>query len=499
MTHRLRQYLDHLGDLALEVRGDPDTPVSGATADSREVKPGGLFVAIPGQKIDGATFIPAALSAGAAIVAAAQPVELPPGVPFILVRDPYRAAGRIAEVAWDFPARQLRLHGVTGTKGKTTTAYLLRAIFRSAGLRTGMIGTVEYDTGTGVPREADRTTPTPFLLQALFRDMVNNQVTDAVLEVSSHALDQHRPGTVPFAGGLFTNLTGDHMDYHLTDENYFAAKRRLFTEYLPAGAPAVINVDDAKGVELARELAVLPGGPRVLPYGRHPDGAAACIREVRTSIGSTCFRLEFDGRERVFASPLNGMFNVYNLAGAVTYALAWGVPEDRIRIALTTCIGAPGRLQPVTSSDGRFTAFVDYAHTDDSLKNVLSTLRGLNPRRLIVLFGCGGERDVTKRPRMGAVAAEFADRILLTSDNPRGENPDAILAGIRAGIPAGCACEVIPNRREAIRAAVSDLTAEDVLILAGKGHESYQEICGVKYPFNDVTELRLALDRLVKG
>lgn len=495
---KLQQYLDSLGSLAVEVRGDPQTPIAGATANSRDVRPGWLFIAIPGSRADGTRYVPDALKRGAAAVAATVPVDLPPHVPFIRVAAAYPAAARLAETCRGRPADRMRLYGITGTKGKTTIAYLLRAMLRAAGRKTGMIGTVEYDLGDGAPLEADRTTPPPFELQDFFSRMVGNGVTDVVIETSSHALDQRRPGTARFAGAVFTNLTGDHMDYHKTMDRYYAAKKVLFTDYLAPGAPAVINIDDPAGKRLAAELAALANGPELVTVGRDPQ-ARARLCEVRTTIGSTCFALEMDGRRRVFASPLNGMFNVYNLAAAAAFGLFLGLPEDPLRAALTSCTGAPGRLQPVHSSGGRFHAFVDYAHTDDSLRNVLSTLRGLEPRRLVVVFGCGGDRDRTKRPRMGRVAAEFADRVILTSDNPRSEDPLAILEEIRQGVPTACDCRVLPDRREAIRAAAADLEDSDVLVVAGKGHESYQEIKGQKFPFDDVRELRIALDLRADG
>ena len=496
----LQDYLEHLAPLILAVRGDPATPIAGAAADSRAICPGWLFVAIPGHHDDGAKYLHQALAAGAVAVVAITELELPADVAFIRVSDAYAAAGRVAEVMPGQPARDLCLLGVTGTNGKTTTAYLLRAILAAADRRAGMLGTVVYDTGGPAPHEADRTTPAPFAVQALLAEMRANGLHAAVLEVSSHSLAQRRLGTARFAGAIFTNLTGDHLDYHRTMDDYFAAKQLLFTESLLPGAPAVINTDDQWGARLATVLTALPSAaaPHVIPFGRDAAArAGAHLCELRTGADGTTVTLEFAAgvlpgdaapRRLELRSPLVGVFNAYNLTGAAVLALATGVPAVAVRGALATCTGAPGRLEPVRAPAG-WTAFVDYAHTDDALDNVLRTLRDLHPRRLIVLFGCGGDRDRTKRPRMGAVAARYADLIILTSDNPRTEEPDAILRDIQAGLPAGTPCQVLADRRAAIRAAVAAAGPGDFLLVAGKGHEPYQECHGLKTHFNDREEL----------
>jgi UDP-N-acetylmuramoyl-L-alanyl-D-glutamate--2,6-diaminopimelate ligase len=493
----LRAYLEGLGPLLLAFRGDPAAPIAGATADSRQVRPGCLFVAIPGHQADGSRFVPQALAAGATAIAAATPLELPPDIAFLQIAEPYPAAGRIAETAAGHPARHLRLWGVTGTKGKTTTAYLLRAILQAAGRATGMIGTVEYDLGNGERLVADRTTPPPFELQALFSRLRANGATDVAIEASSHALDQRRLGTATFAGAIFTNLTGDHMDYHPTPEHYYQAKKRLFRESLAPAAPAIINLDDPTGERLARELRTERPDLRLVTFALANPAAALPLRELRTGLAGTHFTLDWDGRPLPIASPLNGRFNALNLAGAALLARAAGCPEDAIRRALATCPGAPGRLEAVPGTGNDCAVYIDYAHTDDSLRNVLQTLRDLHPRRLLALFGCGGDRDRTKRPRMGRVAAELADHLFLTSDNPRTEEPAAIIAEIRAGIPAAAQAPgrltLIPDRREAIRRAVAALQPGDILLIAGKGHEPYQEIAGVKHPYSDFAEVAAAL------
>jgi UDP-N-acetylmuramoyl-L-alanyl-D-glutamate--2,6-diaminopimelate ligase len=484
----LRTHREALGDLCSGVTGDLDTPVCGACADSRQVQPGNLFCAIPGARQDGAAFAAAAVRQGARAVVTVRPLDLSPAVPQLLVRDAYAAAGRVAECAAGDPARRLRLLGATGTNGKTTCAYILRHLLRAHGQVPGMVGTVCYDLGDHAV-EADRTTPTPFELQDLFGRMLAGGCGWAVLEMSSHALAQRRAGTARFAGALFTNLTGDHLDYHKTMEAYFEAKTLLFTEYLEPGAPAVINVDDPYGQRLAEHLRRL-GTVRPLTVGT--QAADSVWEDVRLGFAGCRFRLRLGPEEVEIDSPLIGQHNVANLSCAAVLAHACGIPAPLIATALRECRGAPGRLQVLTSSSG-VAAYVDYAHTDDALENVLRALRGLRPRRLLVVFGCGGDRDRTKRPRMGAVAARLADRVFVTSDNPRTEAPEAIMAEILAGIPAGTAVQADADRRQAIAQAIAAAAPGDIVLVAGKGHEPYQEIHGVKHPFDDVAEVRRAM------
>ncbi len=490
MTHTqpLRTYRDALGTLCTALHGDPETPIAGACTDSRRVRPGDLFCAIPGAREDGSRYAGDAVRAGARAVAAVRLLDLPAGIPQLVVSDAYAAAGRIAECAAGYPARRLRLLGVTGTNGKTTCAYLLRHLLRARGLTAGMVGTVCYDLGAREV-QADRTTPMPDELQDLFGRMLEGGCTWAVLEMSSHALVQHRAGTARFAGALFTNLTGDHLDYHRTMPEYFAAKTLLFTEYLEAGAPAVINVEGDYGRRLAALLGA-GGTCRVVTVG---SANADCVwRDVRLGVDRCRFLLRLGGEEVLVESPLIGQHNVANLACAAALAHACGMAAPAVAEALRSCRGAPGRLQAILSPRG-VAAYVDYAHTDDALDNVLRALRALGPRRLLVVFGCGGDRDRTKRPRMAAAAAQLADRLYVTSDNPRTEDPQAIIAEILAGIPPGTPLHTDPDRRAAIRKAVADAEPGDIILVAGKGHEPYQEVRGVKYPFDDVREVRLAM------
>lgn len=484
----LREHIEALGDLHVRLIGDPETQVTGACADSRRVQPGQLFCAIPGSRADGSAYAADAVRHGAAAVAAVRELSLGPQTAQLIVREAYPAAGRIAECAAGYPARNLRLLGVTGTNGKTTCAYLLRHILRAYGQVTGMVGTVCYDLGRH-QLDADRTTPTPFELQDLFAAMVEDGCTWAVLEMSSHALVQRRAGTARFAGALFTNLTGDHLDYHKTMDAYFEAKALLFSEYLLPGAPAVINTDDPYGARLAERLGGVPGAC-VLTVGSR--AADVVWEDVALGFDGCRFGLRLGGEHVDIVSPLIGQHNVANLTCAAALAHACGIPAPLIGTALRACRGAPGRLQAIASPQG-YAAYVDYAHTDDALDNVLRALRALSPRRLLVVFGCGGDRDRTKRPRMGAVAARLADRVYVTSDNPRTEEPERIIAEILAGMPAGSQPQVYPDRREAIRTAVAEARAGDLILVAGKGHEPYQEIQGHKHPFDDLDEVRRAM------
>jgi UDP-N-acetylmuramoyl-L-alanyl-D-glutamate--2,6-diaminopimelate ligase len=414
-------------------------------------------------------------------------------VAVVQVENAYVAAAIVAEVAAGRPASALQITGITGTNGKTTCAYLLRDILRRSGRATGMIGTVQYEIGREI-RKADRTTPTPFDFQQMLNEMVTAGIEHVVMEVSSHALDQRRPGTTRFRGGLFTNLTGDHCDYHLTMENYFAAKAVLFEEYLMANAPAVINTDDPYGRRLLKSLAASYWSVCPVAFGMD-ESADYRIAECTSTLSGTTLVLQAGAQRLELVSPTIGKFNVYNIAGTAALALELGISADVIRAAVAEFYGAPGRLEGIKSANG-IQVFVDYAHTDDALHNVLLTLRELRPRQLAVVFGCGGDRDRTKRPRMGKIAAAMADRAYVTSDNPRTEDPDAIIAEICAGIDRAVEFQTIPDRREAIHHAIADAEPGDIVLVAGKGHEDYQEINGECFPFDDAEQVRSIMTEL---
>ncbi len=479
----LQQYLDHLQSGVISVTGGENTLISGATNDSRKIKPGWLFVAVSGAADDGHRYLDQVLAAGAVAVVSERDVALPAGVAGIRVVDAYAAVAGAAEVMHGFPARQLELIGITGTNGKTTTAFLLRDIFRQNGEKVGMVGTVGYDCGDSW-ESAARTTPDPFVLQSLFARMIKNGCRRAVLEVSSHALVQKRLGECRFSGAIFTNLSGDHLDYHKNMENYFLAKRCLFKKLLKNDGLAVINADDAYGRRLQRELT----SRRVVTWGVKAPKVGCRLKIVEEKIFGQVVQLTTPDWACRWRTPLIGRYNADNLAAAFLMAQGLGVGRDRIVAALSATAGVPGRLQAINFPHNCL-ALIDYAHTDDALRKVLLTLKELPHHRLIVVFGCGGDRDREKRPRMGRVAAAYADYMIITSDNPRNEEPELIVTDILAGIPATAAYEVILDRRQAIESAVKMLESDDIILLAGKGHEDYQEIAGKREYFDDRVEL----------
>jgi len=471
-----------------------DCVISSVSADSRQLQPGALFCAIKGEKADGHDFIPAALAAGATAIMLERPCALPPDIVSFQVKEPYRAMAVLAEAAAGCPGHALRIVGITGTNGKTTSAYLLRDIFRQASYRPAMIGTVVYDLVDGNTRNADRTTPTPFELQDLFTKIKRAGADPVVVEISSHALAQHRLGTAACAATLFTNLTRDHLDYHHDFEQYYQAKKILFTTGRKPDTPIIINTDDPYGRRLATEL---DDKDALLTYSLHqaaqaklqvenvvlaPEGSSFCI------CGS-----DIAGVWRL-RTPLPGLFNVYNAAGAAILAKAMGVPLDVITRALANCHGAPGRMQRVKDIT-RCAVFIDYAHTDDALANALETLRALRPKRLTVVFGCGGNRDIGKRPLMGAIAQRLADTVTITDDNPRDETPALIRQAIIAGCAATTNLREIGDRAQAIAEAIATLRAGDVLVIAGKGHEKGQIVGDKVLPFDDGEVARQALQK----
>ena len=467
--HDLLRVLAPLGASACPA-GSPaaeaDPMLLGACADSRQMGPGGLFCAIRGALQDGNDFVPQAMAAGASAILSDRPgLSCPLPVISVPQGTGYAAVARVAEAFADYPARRMRLAGVTGTAGKTTTVFLLREILRAAQVPTGMVGTVVYDLGGGREVPADRTTPTPFLLQELFARMAANGVTTVAMECSSAALAQERTGTARFAAAAFTNFSRDHLDFHGTMEAYREAKARLFREFLAPGGTALLNVDDPVGEGLAAEL------------------------EASPPIPCQVLRLSLKNGPAPWQCPLPGRFNQYNAACAGMLACALGVPREIVRRTLARTAGAPGRLQRFLCPNGG-QAFVDYAHTPEDLRCALQALRPECPGRLVALFGCGGDRDRGKRPMMARAAGENADFLWLTSDNPRTEDPLAILEEVRRGVPAGTAFQVEPDRREAIRLAVEALRPGDWLLVAGKGHEDYQEVNHEKRPFSDWATLR---------
>ncbi len=508
--------LSALGDLTPDTPKTLDASVADRTVkalvyDSRKVSQGSVFVAVRGQKVDGSAFALQALAKGAlAVVAeAGRPQDVL--APWVVVPDARLAMARLAAAFYRHPSRELTVVGITGTNGKTTTAYLVSALFEAADIRCGMLGTVVYRIGKE-DREATRTTPESVDVQQLLREMVTRECGACAMEVSSHALSQRRVDETRFAVGVFTNLTRDHLDFHGDMESYFGAKRRLFEMLGPDGV-AVLNVDDPRGAALTG----IAG--RTLTYALERPADIYPSKLIHSLQGFACQVVTPTGPIEV-RSHLVGRPNVYNVLASIGAAIGSGLPVDAIERGLAGLEGVPGRFQVVSDAGDDITVFVDYAHTDDALKNLLETARPLATERLITVFGAGGERDRTKRPLMGAVAARLSDLVIITSDNPRGEDPAEIIEEIKRGVavpaermrpsesregqakytpPKATAHMTIVDRKLAIERAISLARPDDVVLIAGKGHEKYQVIGDREIPFDDVAVARQALERRRAG
>jgi UDP-N-acetylmuramoyl-L-alanyl-D-glutamate--2,6-diaminopimelate ligase len=490
--------LERRGVVAASPRLDEALAARRATAvvyDSSPAPAGSVLVGLRGQRADGAAYAPQAVARGAAVVVAESPAVAGVDVPWIVVRDARVALAALAAELYDHPTRLLRLVGITGTNGKTTSAYLMRSVLQAAGARAGLLGTVVYSAGRE-DREAVRTTPEAPDLQQLFREMADNGCAAAVMEVSSHALALHRVDELSFAAGLFTNLTRDHLDFHGDMESYGAAKRRLF-EMLPAGAPGVVNADDPKASYF------LEAAPRPVTFAVR-RAADVTPRDVSLTLGGLAFEVATPAGTVRVRSSLVGQPNVYNILGVVATAVALDVPVDAIEKGIEALPGVPGRFQVVSTAADDVGVVVDYAHTDDALKNLLETARTLAGGRLVTVFGCGGDRDRTKRPLMGMVASRLSDRVIVTSDNPRSEDPSRIIEEVLRGMPvaqerAGGArtaeVQTIVDRKAAIDQAIERASAGDLVIVAGKGHEKTQTIGDRVVKFDDVEVARASLAR----
>ncbi len=469
------------------LRGPRDLQVSGLSYDSRQAQRGHLFAALKGVKEDGLEFVKAAKRKGA--IAVLSDRSPPLDLPWIEAADPRAALADLSAAFYGRPADQMILAGVTGTNGKTTTAYLIEAALRRAARVTGLLGTVETRIA-GRPKDSSLTTPESLDLQKLLREMVDEGVSHAVLEVSSHALVQERVRGLRFQAAVFTNLTRDHLDYHGDFESYFEAKQRLFVDHLHPDGLAIVNLDDDHGSRLAHSLHPL----RCRTFGSSPL-AHYRPQELNISlqgVGFVC--VTPSGTVRVH-SPLVGLFNVSNLLGAIGALCALGLTADEAASGVSSLPGVPGRMERIDLGQP-FSVIVDYAHTDDALRNLLDTLRSLGPRRIITVFGCGGDRDRSKRPLMGSVAAQRSDLVIATSDNPRTESPGSILEEVAQGFKNhSTPFKLVVNRREAIELALRRAGPEDLVVIAGKGHESTQTIGGRKLPFDD----RLVVKEILKS
>jgi UDP-N-acetylmuramoyl-L-alanyl-D-glutamate--2,6-diaminopimelate ligase len=465
---------------------------TGVAYDSRAVTPGQVFVALKGQHADGTSFAREAIARGAAAVVSEQAAPDDVRVPWAVVEDARLALAVLAAAFYRDPSREMQVIGITGTNGKTTTAYLVAAIFEAARIRCGILGTVGYRIGDQV-REATRTTPEAPEVQALLREMVDQHCGACAMEVSSHALSLRRVDGIRFAAGIFTNLTRDHLDFHSDMDDYFRAKRRLF-EMLPGDAPSLINLDDPRGSSLVNA----GGRPVTYAINRVADVTPG---PLSSSLDGLSFDVRTPNGTLHVTSKLVGRPNVYNILAAISTATALDVPLDAVERGLDALEGVPGRFQVVSEARDEVTVVVDYAHTDDALRNLLETARPLAPGRLITVFGCGGDRDRTKRPLMGAVAGRLSDLIVITSDNPRSEDPNRIIEEVQRGITPDTRRDgaqgvlTIVDRHAAITRAIELARAGDVVLVAGKGHETYQVIGGQTLPFDDVAVAREALTR----
>jgi UDP-N-acetylmuramoyl-L-alanyl-D-glutamate--2,6-diaminopimelate ligase len=457
--------------------GAPDVEITSLAYSTSDVGPGSLFFCVPGFRADGHDFAPEAVKRGAVALVCERPLGL--GVPEVLVSSVRQSMGHIAARFYGHPTRELRVIGITGTNGKTTTAFLTRSVLEATGTQCGLIGTVKYVIG-GEAEDAVRTSPEALDLQRAFRAMLDGGDRACAMEVSSHALELGRTQGIDWACRVFTNLTQDHLDFHKTMEDYFLAKRRLFVE---GDAPSIVSADDPYGARLAEHVGALTYGISSAADYRAED--------VAFDAGGARFTLIAPEGRAHARIQLPGLFNVSNALAAVAACVQLGVPLDDAVGALAEAERVPGRLEPVDEGQD-FAVLVDYAHTPDSLENVLRAARELTSGRLHVVFGAGGDRDREKRPLMGAAAVQNADRVIVTSDNPRSEEPGSIIDQILEG--TGEVVEHEVDRRRAIALAIESAAAGDVVVIAGKGHEQGQEFeNGRKEPFDDVTVAREAL------
>jgi len=488
---QLKHLLHHLPDASVE--GSTEKEIQGITYDSRRVSPGMIFVAIPGQHVDGHDYIDSAIDQGAAAIICERNGFLSQRATKIKVPDVREALARAAATFYHNPSSKLKVIGVTGTNGKTTVAFMIKHLLETAGIKTGLMGTIRYEIGERII-PAHRTTPEALEVQQMLAQMLRADCEAVVMEVSSHALDQKRVVGVDFDVAIFTNLSQDHLDYHGSMEAYYNAKKKLFTSLVSEKKQGgtVINIDDAFGQRLSSETKV----EVQLTYGL---GEAAKLRASQIQLGKDATNMVVETPERHFSCrlPLIGRHNVYNALAAVGAGLVLKVGVPALKTALNTMDPVPGRLESLSA--GRpFGIYVDYAHTEDALRNVLTTLREITPGRLLVMFGCGGSRDTGKRTKMGRAAAELADFTIITTDNPRKESPAAIAAQVEAGFLSvrQDVYRVELDRRRAIDEIIRMAHKGDSVLIAGKGHETYQEFEDTVVPFDDRVYAQETLEAL---
>lgn len=459
-------------ELGVRFEGE-DRDITSVDYDSRKAGPGSLFCCLAGEKTDGHRFAPMAVEKGAAALICQRP--LPLEVPQLIVPDGRLAMAQAAACFYGHPEKEMTMLAVTGTNGKTSTTYMVRAVAMEAGKKVGLIGTIQNLIGEEAVY-TERTTPESVDLFALLRRMADSGVELVVMEVSSHALVQKRVAGIPFQAGLFTNLTQDHLDYHKTFENYRAAKKMLFDQC----ALAIVNGDDEAAPYMGAGLSI-----PLWSMGIHHPGEFYARGIEITPQGASFHLFTPQGNGRI-SLHISGLFSVYNAMGTAALCMAAGLSLGHIIKGLEKLRGVAGRLESVDTGDKPFSVYVDYAHTPDALQNVLETARGFTKGKLICVFGCGGDRDHGKRPIMGEIGGRYSDRVILTSDNPRSEDPMDILKAVEEGVKRTAASyTVVENRRAAIQTALKEARQGDVVVIAGKGHENYQEIQGVRHHFDD--------------
>lgn len=478
----------------IQVEGPQTAEVCHITADSRTVQEGSLFICLVGATVDGHSFVEKAVQDGAVAVVVSKPVTVPDHVALIYVEDTRQALQAAVPFFYDYPASKMRMIGVTGTNGKTTTTHIIAHLLRSQGYTVGVIGTVHIlidDQSYPI----HNTTPDVADLQQILQQMVDAGVTHCIMEVSSHALALGRTAGVEYDTAVFTNLTQDHLDFHKTFDNYLAAKAKLFKQVsasyqVKEGKGAVINVDDAYGQSIV-DVTTSP----MITYSTEGKGSMNAS-DLTVTAKSSQFTLNYDGKSYPISTKIAGMFNVYNTLAAVGATLYEGLSMEEIVKGLATFTAVPGRFELIEEGQD-FAVVVDYAHTPDGLENILQTAKKIVENRILVVFGCGGDRDATKRPIMGRIAAQYGDRVFVTSDNPRTEDPVQIVkdveVGVKEGLRDGVDYDVIVDRREAIFAAIAEAKAGDVVIIAGKGHEDYQILKEETIHFDDREVAREAL------
>ncbi len=467
-----------------------DFEVRGISCNSKQVLDNFIFVAIEGTRIDGHRFIKEAVEKGAKIVIARSYdafLQLPKKVTFIRVDDTRKAIANLAAKFYGDPSSRIKVVGVTGTNGKTTITYLMEALLKEAGFLPAVIGTVNYRFKDKII-PSKNTTPGPVELQSLLADMVKDNINYAIMEVSSHALSQERTKGINFHSAIFTNLTQDHLDYHKTLEDYFQAKAKLFKN-MDAGTFTVINNDD----EYGNRLKELIRGPELITYAIDNDADIRAY-DIKLDISHTEFTLRALKKQANFKTGLIGRHNIYNILASFAWAFKEGLDWEVVKSALERFNFIPGRLERIDSRRG-FPVFVDYAHTEDALTNVIKALRQISGNRIIVVFGCGGERDKTKRPKMGYAASELADYVIITNDNPRSEDPQDIIEDIVKGIRKNNYC-IIPERKDAIRESISEAREGDIVLIAGKGHENYQILRNQTIHFDDREAVKECLESM---